>query len=283
MENREMENRELEKRIEDMITLEKTLSSQMTAKNRALERRIMSIETMLCDIYDEVIKEKKVCPVCKSEVRLFLAAGESLRRNACCPVCHSFERHRAFWLYLEKNWDTFFPAAAAGIRVLHFAPEPGLAKRFRSIDNVDYYPVDIDPEFPDICKAVDITNITYGDNYFDLVIANHVIEHIPDEQKALSEIKRVLKPSGVAFINAPVFHQFAETLEKEEYNTPELRSRYYGQRDHVRRYGRDYIEHLHKAGFTVTKYLVGMEFTEEEQKHFGLDRTEEMYECRKDR
>lgn len=243
-----------------------------------LKRQMMKIETMVMDVYDEEIKGKKICPVCKNRIRLYLPFGESLRYNAQCPVCRSLERHRALWLYFEKNLGLF---QKNGMKLLHFAPEGIFYKRFKDNRNIDYYPVDINSEFPGIRKAVDITCIPYEANSFDMIICNHVLEHIPDEKKALSELFRVLSDEGIAFINTPVSEELEVTLEKSEYNTPELRSRYYGQCDHVRRYGRDYIRHLQSAGFIVEEIKVNENYTEEELTKFGLLRGEKVYCCRK--
>ena len=96
----------------------------------------------------------------------------------------------------------------------------------------------------EICKTVDITDITYEDNYFDVIICNHVLEHITDDRKAIKELYRVLNSSGIAILNVPIKKSLNMTMEKAEYNTPELREKYYGQADHVRFYGNDYIQRL---------------------------------------
>ena len=157
----------------------------------------------------------------------------------------------------------------SGMKVLHFAPEGVFYNLFSSFKDIDYWPVDLNPNMRGVRKAVDITNITFDDDSFDLIMCTHVLEHIPDDRKAMSELYRVLKPkTGVALLNVPMASR-PQTLEKPEYNTPELRLKYYGQADHVRYYGLDYPQRLRDAGFTVQEFKVN-EMSEEDIKRYGL-------------
>ena len=239
----------------------------------------MKLENMIEDIYDYIVSDKKRCPICKSFVRLYTPFGDPLRYNAQCPVCHSLERHRALWMYLEREYGAI--EHLINISILHFAPEKVFSRLFSKNENIDYYPVDFNSQYPGIREAVDITQIPYEDNKFDIIICNHVIEHIPMEQIALNEMRRVLKPTGVAFINAPIHEQLEFTLEKKEYNTPELRHKYYGQHDHVRKYGRDYKSRLEKSGFKVEEILFSSELSEELMKLNGLKKNEPIFKCTK--
>lgn len=220
---------------------------------------------------------EKICPICNNRLKIFLPSGEKMRFNVLCPYCSSRERHRAYWLYWEKT--NLFNGTR--MKLLHFAPERAFFDKISNMKFVDYYPVDINPKVYGVKEKVDITNILYDDNMFDVIICNHVLEHIPDEQKALSELIRVLKKGGKAFLNVPVFEQYKTTLEKEEYNTPELRFKYYGQSDHVRAYGLDYEEHLRRAGFETEKVLISKDFSERELERYGLRNNECIHECRK--
>lgn len=217
------------------------------------------------------------CPICKAKPRVFLPYGEKPRKNAFCPNCYSVERHRALWLLMQQlNWHK------NGMRVLHFAPEPVFHKLFSSFKDIDYWPVDLDPSRYGgmVRKAVDITNITFDDDSFDFIMCTHVLEHIPDDRKAMRELYRVLKPGGLAFLNVPLF-DIPKTFENPEINTPELRSKYYGQSDHVRAYGQDYPQRLGAAGFTVQ--LFTFEDTDEKiLKRYGLDKNEKIFLCRKE-
>ena len=129
-------------------------------------------------------------------------------------------------------------------------------------------------------KAVDITNITFDDNSFDLIMCTHVLEHIPDDRKAMRELYRVLKKGGLAFLNVPLFNR-AKTLENPEYNTPELRLKYYGQADHVRAYGQDYPQRLSAAGFNIQR-ITFENVDEKTVRRYGLDRNEKIFLCRKE-
>ena len=127
---------------------------------------------------------------------------------------------------------------------------------FNKLNNLDYWPVDIIPK-NNIRKQVDMSDIPFGDDYFDFIIFCHVLEHIPNDIKAMSELYRVVKPNsegGVVFLMVPLFKDLDETLENDEYNTDELRLKYYGQKDHVRKYGIDFKDRLESVGFNVTYF-----------------------------
>lgn len=245
---------------------------------RELKREIRKIETMVMDIYDSVVKEKKICPVCKNKIRLYLPYGLNQRYNAQCPVCRSLERHRALWLFFDNNMQFF---SKENMRILHFAPESIFINRFSLNENIEYWPVDINPQVPGIKKTVDITDIPFEDNSMDMIICNHVLEHIPNEDKALRELYRVLNPKGIAILNVPIDRKREVTLENPEYNTPELRLKYYGQTDHVRLYGRDYVEHLKRAFPKVEVIDVNKDYDEWQLKNYGLWKNEQIYLCKK--
>lgn len=234
-----------------------------------LRRELKKIETMVMDMHDSVIKDKKMCPICKNRVRLYLPFGVNLRSNAQCPVCRSLERHRALWLVMEKS-GCLLRKEENTTKILHFAPESFFVNYFSLENNVDYWPVDIDPNFPGIRKVVNITNIPFEDNSVDIIIVNHVLEHIPDDKKALSEIYRVLAKEGVAFVSVPLETSYEKTFENSDYNTPELRAKFFGQHDHVRIYGRDFVLRLEESGFSVKTIDIGEVYSEEEMVKYGL-------------
>ena len=166
------------------------------------------------------------------------------------------------------------------MRVLHFAPEPIFYALFSSKKDIEYWSVDLNPRAFGVKKVVDITDITFEDNYFDLIMCTHVLEHIPDDKKAMQELYRVLKPqTGIAFLNVPIFNM-PKTLEDPRINTPELRSKYYGQFDHVRAYGLDYIDRLQSVGFNAAAYTAKLE-NQNLYKKYGIDPNEKMYVCKK--
>ena len=168
-----------------------------------------------------------------------------------------------------------------GMRVLHFAPEATFHRLFSSFKDIEYWPVDLEPQnyHGRVRKKVDITDITFDDNFFDLIMCTHVLEHIPDDKKAMSELYRVLKPGGLALLNVPMRNTPA-TLENPEYNTPELRLKYYGQDDHVRFYGLDYVDRLSSVGFHVHQFMLE-DMDEKTLKKYGLKNDEKTFWCEK--
>lgn len=245
---------------------------------RSLMYHLLYVESLMENVANATDGGVCECPICNAKFPAYLPYGEILRKNAMCPNCKSLERHRALWLLMQQmNWHK------KGMRILHFAPEGIFHRVFSSLKDVDYWPVDLEPDRYKgmVRKAVDITEIPFEDDSFDLIMCNHVLEHIPDEKKALRELYRVLKPkTGIAFLNVPMFNT-STTLENPEYNTPELRFKYYGQHDHVRAYGLDYPQRLGEIGFSVQLFT----FTDTDEKtlkQYGLDIKEKIFLCRKD-
>jgi SAM-dependent methyltransferase len=169
------------------------------------------------------------------------------RPNAKCPRCGSLERHRALWIYLTDHSTLL----AVPPEILHMAPEPSIERALRALPGVRYTAADLDPERRGIIRA-DITALPFADASFDLILCNHVLEHVPADRAAMSELFRVLRPGGTAIIQNPVDARRAVTYEDPNVVTPEDRLREFGQRDHVRVYGRDFRERLTATGFTLT-------------------------------
>lgn len=252
--------------------------------DKSLERRMLIMESMLTDLYDRLIpeEEKRVCPVCNTPVRLYLPElkmdGSGLfRRDVKCPVCASFERHRAYALMLKEK-DIFHRKEK--IKILHFAPESCFYQQFSKVENVDYYPVDLNPA-PRNRAVVDITDIPYKDEMFDFIMCTHVLEHVEDDKKAMKELYRVLKKGGNALINVPVNDVYEHSFQNPQYNTPELRLKYYGHPEHVRWYGRDYADLLRDAGFVVEESTPFVNAPEEFLKKNGIFANEKIHWCKK--
>lgn len=224
------------------------------------------------------------CPSCGKKFPYFypVVSGDHIAFNAQCPYCKSYERHRAQWLYYNRETAIF--SSKEPISILHCAPEELFFKKLYGQDRIDYYPIDKWTGFTVCGKKmrdyVDLTTLPYEDNKFDYILCNHVLEHIPDELAALLELKRVLKPDGCAFLNVPIDTQRKDTLENPAYNTDALRLKYYGQCDHVRKYGLDYKKRLEKAGFLVTCIVVKDYFTKEEIYKYGLLPNDRIYYCK---
>lgn len=191
------------------------------------------------------IGNKVECPVCSKHFRKFLPYGYGKAMdNRLCPKCLSLERHRLLWLYLKEKTGFF----TDNLKVLHFAPEQPFIKRFKALENLDYTTADLDSPIADL--HLDVTDIDLPDNRYDVVICNHVLEHVNNVSKAFSEIKRILKPGGWAIILVPI-NPDVDTWEDPSITDPEERKRCFGQYDHVRQFGRDYVQVLENAGFSV--------------------------------
>ncbi|MBT9317285.1 class I SAM-dependent methyltransferase [Leptothoe spongobia] len=217
------------------------------------------------------------CPVCNGNFREFMPAGpESIRRTGAeCPKCTCKERHRLFWLYLQ-NQTSFFSKKA---KVLHFAPEPFFQAKFLNMKNLDYVSADL---FSSLAMLkVDITDIPFKDDQFDVVFCSHVLEHVPEDRKAMSELYRVLKPGGWAILQVPIDTNLEGTLEDPNITTPEERIHFYWNEEHVRLYGCDYKDRLSEAGFQVTVDPYVKTLDEKSVKSYGLLRKEDIFLCMK--
>lgn len=187
----------------------------------------------------------RYCPVCNSHLRTFLPHGRARRPDALCPVCFSLERHRAAWVFLQQRTDLW---QGAPRRRRHFAPEPAFQIRLAALAHLDYVTADLDN--PRAAETVDITRMPFADGSFDGLYCSHVLEHVPADRQAMSELWRVLKPGAWALVLVPVTAE--RTIEDLSITDPGERLRRYGQADHVRRYGPDVAERLREAGFEVT-------------------------------
>ncbi len=171
------------------------------------------------------------------------------RNNVLSPSTLSLERHRLLWLYLKNETDFF--TSENKIKVLHFAPEQAFYKVFRNQKNLDYTTTDLLSPLADV-KA-DICNLPFQDNQYDVIFCNHVLEHIPDDTKAMHELFRVLKPGGMAILQIPQDLNRAETFADDSITDQKERAKIFGQYDHVRIYGRDYFDKLRTVGFQVNE------------------------------
>jgi SAM-dependent methyltransferase len=138
---------------------------------------------------------------------------------------------------------------AQATKLLHVAPEWGLGVWLRSLPGLDYISADLDR--PDVDLNLDLTNIPFPDSTFHAIICCHVLEHIPDDAKAMSEILRILKRGGWAILQTPISLTLSQTYEDFSITDPAEREQAFGQSDHVRIYAVDYVNRLKRAGFKV--------------------------------
>jgi SAM-dependent methyltransferase len=208
-------------------------------------------------------------PIDGKAYRSFLPYGYEIpRENVLAPGTLSLERHRLLWLYL-KNETSFF---TENLKVLHFAPEQAFYKRFRNLKNLDYTTTDLESPLADV-KA-DICDLPFEDNSFDFILCNHVLEHIPDDKKAMHELYRILKPGGIGIFQIPQDLSRETTFEDDTITDPKKRAKIFGQYDHVRVYGRDYFEKLRSVGFKVEEVDYTKSFSDKEIQRYRLAKGE---------
>lgn len=208
-------------------------------------------------------------PIDGRNYKVFLPYGyEKQRQNVLSPGTLSLERHRLMWLFLQKETDFF----TSNLQVLHMAPEQSFYKRFRALKNLDYTTCDLDSPIADV-KA-DIQNLPFENNSFDVIFCNHVLEHVEDDKKALSELFRVMKPGGWGIFQVPIRYQLEKSFEDNSITDRKERIEKFGQYDHVRVYGMDYYETLSQAGFMIEKINLSEKLSDEEIKRFALEKNE---------
>ena len=203
------------------------------------------------------------CPVCEKSSRKFLPFGADRRKDACCPHCNSLERHRLAWLFFARATDLFDGQAK---RLLHVAPEPCLEAKLRSRLGDGYLSADL--QNPLAMVKMDVTDIQFPDETFDVIYCSHVLEHVVDDRKAMREFYRVLKLGAWAVLLVPINAE--RTAEAPEVTEPAERRKIFGQEDHVRRYGPDYIDRLREAGFEVKTTRATDLCNQEEMIRMGL-------------
>jgi len=208
-------------------------------------------------------------PIDGKSFKRFLPYGYGEQRNnVLSPSTLSLERHRLLWLHLKNETDFF----TKNLKVLHFAPEQAFYKRFREMKNLDYTTTDLESPLADV-KA-DICKLPFDDNSFDIILCNHVLEHIPDDTKAMQELYRVLKVGGMGILQIPQDLARETTFEDDSITDKKERAKIFGQYDHVRVYGRDYFNMLRSIDFKVDEVDYTSTLTEEEITRYCLAKGE---------
>ncbi|MDQ0475796.1 MULTISPECIES: class I SAM-dependent methyltransferase [Chryseobacterium] len=208
-------------------------------------------------------------PIDGKSYRKFLPYGYGKQReNALSPGTLSLERHRQMWLYLQNETDFF----TENYKVLHIAPEQEFLRKFKKMKNLNYTSADLYSPIVDV-KA-DILDLPFEDESYDIVFCNHVLEHIGDDQKAMSELYRVMKKGGWGIFQVPMKNSLEKTYEDFSITDPKERQKHFGQYDHVRWYGMDYFDRLKKAGFDVDINFYSKKFSNEDRRRYGLTENE---------
>lgn len=211
------------------------------------------------------------CPICGFTGRRFQEFGNPPRPDAQCPTCLALERHRLLWVYLQNETDV---SNGAG-RLLYFAPKSCIEDGLRDRSNLQLVTTDLMMNTVD--AKTDITRLPFSTSTFDIVICSHVLEHVPEDGVAISELHRVVKEGGCAVILVPKY-DIDETHEDESITSPEGREEAFGQHDHVRKYGRDFEDRLAKAGFSVNTRTYAHELEKSSVEKMGLE-SDDIHEC----
>lgn len=231
-------------------------------------------------------------PIDGKSFKMFLPYGYgNQRNNVLSPSTLSLERHRLLWLYLQNETDFFQSERKSNsldskpksvnlrntetsslLKVLHFAPEQEFYKRFKRQKNIEYTTTDLLSPLADV-KA-DICNLPFNDNEYDVIFCNHVLEHIPDDTKAMQELYRVLKPGGMGIFQIPQDLNRTTTFSDDTIVNQKERAKIFGQYDHVRVYGTDYFDKLRSIGFRVLEEDYTSKLTPEQAEKYCLAKGE---------
>ena len=231
--------------------------------SRPTVQRIAGVAIPFCGLF---MRGSRVeCPVCGRKFRKFFSYGYvEMRGGALCPHCMSLERHRLLYLWLERKTDFF----SAPYRLLHIAPEHCFLRPFERLFGEKYITADL--ESPLAKVKLDVQQMPFGDCEFDVVICNHILEHVDSDRKALEEIYRVMRHCGWGILLSPVDYGLESSYEDPTKTTPEERREAFGQPDHLRIFGRDYTDRLRAVGFEVEEIKATDFLTAEEITHYGI-------------
>jgi SAM-dependent methyltransferase len=238
------------------------------------------------------------CPVCRVGLRAFKPMWKSYWRDVehygyvhhgsemetfnleayTCPKCDATDRERLMAVYLDGIRTPL--ERGRNIRLIDFAPAYPLSRKIRAYPFVDYHSADLSRA--DVQEHIDLTDIKYPAQSFDVFICSHIFEHIPDDRRAMRELHRILKPGGFGLVLVPLVVGVDATHEDPAIESKELRWKYFGMGDHVRQYGKgDFIERLTGAGFFVDQLGVGY-FGRETFRRAGIAENSVLYVVRRD-
>lgn len=263
------------------------LSSQI--KNRLPNSSARSLKHMFLWVRGIIFYGSKYkCNICNKGYSKMLKGGFDLPiikekqiigaglRNHICPYCLSTDRDRLVQLYLDNS-----KIIEKDIhKLLHIAPEPSLYNKLIKLKNIDYVPAVKYHEgiyYPKNITLVDITNMQFNNTEFDMVICNHVLEHIDDDTVALSEILRVLRKGGKAILQVPYSKINNKTYENARITSTNQREKHFGQFDHVRLYGTNYQQKLKDVGFDVELFDPALILSQIEINKLALFKDEKLF------
>jgi len=236
------------------------------------------------------------CPVCKKQGMSFSPLPEFYKENAkkygyqyfgcgemtaletyLCPVCGASDRERLYALWLEQ--EIKMGVIGKGASFIHFAPEHALSRKIKSLGYFDYQTADA--MMAGVDHVIDLMNLPFNDNSYDFFICSHVLEHVEDDDLAISELFRVTKKGGRGILMVPIIVGLEKTIEDPSVKTEEERWRYFGQNDHVRLYAHnDYVRKIKKHGFQLEELDIKY-FGKRVFKQLGLKSTSVLYIVKK--
>ena len=209
--------------------------------------------------------EKVECNICGSHLKRWKLYGDKSKKNPVCPVCNSFGRHRFLWYCIQNNIINI----ESDHKILHIAPELSIRNLLeKKIEEKNYITADLYED--DVTIKLDITKTLLPDCAYDWIICSHVMEHVNDDDKALSECYRILKPGGKLIVQVPLGNN-SITIEDSNIKEPCLREKVYGQSDHVRLYGQDINDRIISNGFDVTVLDPKTQFENKIFERFAFD------------
>jgi len=203
------------------------------------------------------------CPICKTNLKKWIPINDAA--DNLCPACGSIARTR---LMTELLFDEPLILAKRNWSVLHFSPSRALKRLLRNYSDLDYVTTDYESQYED--RNYDITVIPEPDNRFDLIICFHVLEHIPDDRKAMKELYRIVKPGGTILLQTPF--QVGATYEDPSITSEVDREKHFGQKDHVRIYGfDDFLVRLESVGFKVNRKKASQLLSDETIRRLAIE------------
>jgi len=246
---------------------------------------IQNIAGYVVSVIARKIGGRKYCVCCKNDILTWLPHPRAYSQpplmkalkvigsdliNYMCPICHSHDRERHLTLFIQRLPNII---DLTGKSVLHFAPERHVLKYLQYANSSTYICADLYPSNSNI-ERVDMQEINYPANSFDIVIANHVLEHVVDDRKAIREVSRVLRPGGLAILNIPFSCNNEFTWDDPGINSDYLKTQLCGQSDHVRLYGKDYFVRFAKCGLIPRIIESSSLFDQDEAIKFGFNPAE---------
>lgn len=194
--------------------------------------------------------------------------------NFGCIYCNAHDRERHLYMFFDKLnlWERFKDAS-----IVHIAPERNLKTRIKELNPKSYVMGDLYPDTSQGMIKIDVTGMQFEDQSVDFFICNHVLEHVPEIEKAQSEIYRILKPGGMAVLQTPYSKLLKQNFYDVSINTDDQRRYFYGQEDHVRVFGEEqFLADLAETGFTLHVKKHDEHFDEKITRYHGVNKLEDL-------